>query len=177
MLARTILTVAVTAALAAFAAGCGGGDDAGSAAQNTGSTSSNAGNASSSEAPAGPEGAPGGELTKAELIEQGDAICERGRTKAEAEIGRKLKSNASKAEASEVIISVSLPAIQAQTEEMGALDAPSGDEAEIEAIVQSVKDAVAAAEKNPSLLSEKGSPFVKADKLATQYGFKACGQI
>lgn len=169
MLARTILNAAAIVTVAVLIAGCGGGSD------NDSSNAAAAGDTSTSATTASGESAPTPE--KAELIKQADAGCEKGRREAEAQIGRKLKGNPNEAAKEKIITSISLPAIEAQADELRALDAPSGDEEQIEAIAQGIEDAVAAAEKNTRVLSEKGNPFVEVGKLASAYGFQACGRV
>lgn len=161
MFARAILYAAAILAVAALVVGCGSGNaEPGSAADAAPATT----------APP---------LSKAQLIEQGDAICEQGRKKAEAEIERLLNGNAkpSNAEREEFATTISLPAIQAQTEKLGALGVPTGDEKQVEAIVKGTEEVVAEAMKEPRLLAANVSPFVQVDKLATKYGFKVCSQL
>lgn len=149
--------IAASLAIAAFASGCGGGGS---------------GEADSSA------------LTKAELIKQGDAICKKAIKREEAGLGAayaEQKSHASQNKAKqeeELIVSVALPAVAAEANELGALSASSSEEEKISAIAEELQGAIAKAEQNPALVMEGASgPFVQFDKLAKDFGFKVCGEL
>ena len=119
------------------------------------------------------------DLTKAELIKEGDAICEE--TDKTQEVGLKayLKKNpqgqSNKAEQGKMVLAVGLPPIQQEVEELAELGAPPGDEATVQAIVGGIEKAVEEGEKDPtSLLGAANNPFTGVSKLATEYGFKEC---
>jgi hypothetical protein len=119
------------------------------------------------------------ELTKAAFIRQGDEICEKTDKRQSAALKAYLKEHpkaqSSKAGQEELVKSVGLPLIQTEVDELAALGAPSADEQKIEAILKGIEKAVAAGEAKPgSLLTIAGSPFAAVDKLAGEYGFKAC---
>lgn len=122
-------------------------------------------------------------LTKAEFIKQGDAICEKTDKKQTASLKsyskqHPPKSNTSKAAQEKLITTVGLPPIQTEAEELAALSAPSGDEEEIDAIVEGIEKAVEKGEDDPSsLLTASGGPFEPVNKLAGNYGFKACNNV
>jgi hypothetical protein len=123
-------------------------------------------------------------ITKAELISKGDAICEAGNEAIEEEGEEFAEENgidtekATTAQQEEVVSEVVAPGISEQAEELGALGAPSGEEEEVEAIVSAVETAAGEAEEEPSLLveGEGAGPFAEANELATNYGFKVCGE-
>ena len=126
----------------------------------------------------------GSSLTKAELIKQGDAICEEGNENVESEANEFAKENGidtekpSKSDQEEVVSEVVAPAILVEAEKIGDLGAPSGEEEEVEAIVDAVESAAEEAEADPSSIIEEGEdggPFAEANKLASAYGFKVCG--
>jgi hypothetical protein len=161
-LSKGILASALTVILlAAIAAGCGGGDD-------TSGTSSG-----------GDETAAG--LSKAAFIKQGDAICadanEQGEKDAEefAEDNDFQLEKATEAELEQAVADVLVPSLNRQAEEIGALGAPEGDEQQVEAIVASLEDAATAIEEDPSLAFE-AEVLKKPSQLATNYGFKVCGE-
>jgi hypothetical protein len=160
---RLFLSLIVVLAFASVVVGCGGSSDD--------SNSSSAQPTSES-------------LTKAEFIKQGDAICKATDEKQKAVLNaylKKEKPEISSKEAEEalqikMVEAAGLPPIQAEAEELGELEAPSGDEAEIAAIVAGIEEAAEKAKEDPTSLLEgapKG-PFTDVDKLATEYGFKAC---
>jgi hypothetical protein len=149
------LLVAV-AAIAMIVAGCGGSSDSSE------STSS---------------------LTKAQFVKQGNAICAKGNKEIqegfeefEKEVGSQNKQP-TKAQLTEAIETIVLPAVRQQVEGVKALGAPSGEEAEVEAITDSAEEAVEKGEEDPAALTtEKADPFAKANKLAREYGLTTCGE-
>lgn len=163
---KGILVSALTAiVLAAVVAGCGGGDD---------SSTSGATSAGGEETvAAGP--------SKAQFIKEGDAICadanEQGEKEAEefAEDNDFQLEKATEAELERAVADVLVPSLNRQAEELGALEAPEGDEQQIEAIVTSLEDAAAAIEEDPSRAFE-AEALKKPSQLAARYGFKVCGE-
>jgi hypothetical protein len=147
------------ALIAVLAAGCGssGGDD---------STSS------VSE----------GSLTKAEFIKQGDEICEKGNQKINDEAENFAseegvdKGEPKQEQQEEAIEQIVAPGVREQAEEIAALGAPKGDQAEVEAIVAAVKTGAAELEEDPEALLEGKNPLSKGSQLAAKYGFKECGE-
>jgi hypothetical protein len=154
---RLLVLVAGILAIGLIAAGCGDSDD------------------DSSDATAS--------ITKAELIKQGDAICQKGNEAIEAEADEFAKendidtSNPTEAQQEEVIADVVAPNVRAQAEDLAGLGAPSSDEAKIDAIVEAVEKGADELESDPgSLLDEGSDPLDEGTKLAKQYGFKTCGE-
>jgi hypothetical protein len=156
--------VAAVLAAALVVAGCGGGGGGGD------------------EAAGG-----GGSLSKAEFLKQADAVCSAGKTKVRAEYQAYLTKNKieegkeSKAEneahVTEIAETIAFPALRQQIEEIRALGAPEGEEAEVKAFLDATEAEVKEAEEDPqSLLASSNEVFAKSDKLAEEYGFKVCGQ-
>lgn len=118
-------------------------------------------------------------LSKAEVIKQGDAICEKADAKQEAGINKYGKEHpkgqfTEKGEQEKLVRVVGLPPILMEAEELRDLSAPEGQQDEIEAIATAIESAVEKGESNPSSILNGEGPFSKADKLAREYGFKAC---
>jgi hypothetical protein len=155
------LGVVVLTALALAGVGCGSGD--------SDSTNSNEPVSVTTDA----------ELTKAELIAQGDKICEKTDKTQEKELKAYLQKNP-EAESNpdgqkKMVLTAGIPPIQTEVEELAALGSPAGDEEEITAIVSGIEEAVEKGEEDPaSLVSGSKNPFAVVDKLAGEYGFKAC---
>lgn len=155
---RFIVLLAAFVALAAIAAGCGSSSD--------GSTDEVV------------------VLTKAEFIEQGDAICKKGNEALSKEAEEFAEDNdvdtenPSKEDQEEVITTVVAPALQSQADELSALGAPEGEEDATAAIIAALEDGAQELEDNPdSLLESDGAgPLDKANELAGKFGFKECGQ-
>lgn len=148
---KAFLAIGMAIALVALG-GCGGGDDGGEEA-----------------------------LTKVEFIEQGDAICEKAEKQSANEAEEFAKDNgfdlekASGEELEEAVAAVLVPALSRQAEEIDALGAPEGDKEKVDAIVVALEDGTADVEDDPSLVFE-GEPLKEASRLATDYGFKVCGE-
>lgn len=151
-----VAALAAFAAIAMIAAGCGGGGD------------------SSSESSS---------LTKAEFLKQGNAVCAKGNKEIqegfeefEEENGLQNKQP-TKAQLTEVIETVVLPGVRSQVEGVEALGAPSGEEAEVEAVTDAASEALEKGEEDPAALaSEKADPFAEANELANEYGLVKCGE-
>jgi hypothetical protein len=121
-------------------------------------------------------------VTKAEFIEQADAVCKK--TEKQKQTG--IEDFLSKADAgptnpltakqsTELERDAVLPALQRQVEELNALDVPDGGaESKTSAILEEFEKAVEEVEKDPAILASKTDPFTKAAKLAGEYGFKTC---
>ncbi len=144
-------------------AGCGGGDSS--------STTTSASGAS---------GEQGAVLTKSEFVAQGNAICEKG----DKEIGAAAKkiftqSQApSQADQEKFVTDTVIPNIQGQIDAIAALSPPSGDEDQVQGIVDAAQSALDKAKADPSLITDEGSasdPFTEANKLADAYGLDKCG--
>jgi hypothetical protein len=146
---------AAFAAIAMIAAGCGGGGDS------TSDSSS---------------------LTKAEFLKQGNAICAKGNKEIQEgfeefakENGFSEKKQPTKAQLTEVVETVVLPKVRGQVEGIKALGAPSGEEAQVEAITDAAEEALEKGEEEPAAMaSEKADPFAKANKKASAYGLVKC---
>lgn len=135
---------------ALVASGCGSGDDS---------------NATGSEASSS---------DKVAFIKQADAVCEEADETQKDGLTSYMKQNPG-ADQSKAVIAVGLPPVQVEAEELAELEAPSGDEDEVAAIVEGIEAAVKAAEKDPeSVLGTGKDPFTAVDKLASEYGFKVC---
>jgi hypothetical protein len=123
-------------------------------------------------------------ITKDQLIKQGDAICKQGDEEIEDGFERYAEENdipknkePSDEQGVELVETVIVPSIKTQAELIRGLGAPEGDENEVEAMLDSLDEAVEEAEGNPeSLFDEKSDPFGDPNQKAEDYGFKVCGQ-
>jgi len=130
-------------------------------------------------------GCGGGEeqLTKAELIEEGDKICkqavERRTAGVEAVFSERKKSGKPlrKEDGEELISKVVVPAVDEMVEELDQLSAPEEDQEEFKAIVKSFEETAAKAKADPATAISAAEPFSKPDKMAAAYGFKDCAQL
>jgi len=166
--------IALVVALAA--AGCG----------SSGSDNNNSSSDSSSVS-----GGDGGvaSISKAAFIKEADAICASGKKQVEneyaaflkkkgiKEINSKESSNAeAEAQATEVIETIAIPALNKQLDTIKALGAPDGEE-KVSAYLTAVEAGIEEGEAEPlTLFTSSEKVFAKADKLAGEIGFKVCGQ-
>lgn len=124
-------------------------------------------------------------LTKAQFVAQADAICKKGNAEIESEAEAFQEKNGlgendepSKAQQAEVSETILAPNVKNQAEEIRALGAPSGDEDEISAMLDSLDEGVEEIEANPQgpFEANQPNPFGPANKIAKEYGLKVCGQ-
>jgi hypothetical protein len=153
----------IAALTAAVVAGCGGS----SGDSSSGSTSTAEGKEVSSF------------ITKAELIKRGDAICHHAdqvQKKLLAEYMRKHHGpGTSRVEQEKFVEFAGLPPVKAEIEELAALGAPKGNEAQVGKIVSGLEKALKATEANAArILGEGVNPFDAPGRLAASYGFEEC---
>jgi hypothetical protein len=142
------------AALAVLVVGCGGGDD------------------SSSEET----------LTKAQYVNEATAICSQGGKETAKELSVYLKKNnlaqPNEAQAGKAIEVVVLPAFRSQVEELSELQAPEGDEAQIESMLQSLETGLDDGADDPeNFFKQADSEFAKGVEMANKYGIEGCGSL
>jgi hypothetical protein len=149
-----LAAVAVLVALGALVAGCGGGDET------TDETVT---------------------LTKAEFIKQGDAICKDGNSQSEKEAEEFAEENdfelgkATEEQLEEAISEVLVSNLRRQIDELDALEAPEGDEDQVEEIIVSLEGAADEIAEDPAVAF--GNEVLKEpSELAEDYGFKVCGE-
>jgi hypothetical protein len=148
-----LAVLAALALMAAVVAGCGGGDDSETTAT----------------------------ITKAELIKQGDQICEKANDQSESEAEDFAEENdftlekASEEQLEEAVAEVLVPNLNGQVEDIRALGAPEGDEEQVEEILDSLEGAADEIEDDPSVVFE-GEVLQEPSKLAKSYGFEVCGE-
>ncbi|HET6997147.1 MAG TPA: hypothetical protein VFI03_01030 [Solirubrobacterales bacterium] len=134
-----------------------------------------------SNAEGGDSGLSTSSLSKAEYVKKVDEICELGQRQMIAEFSSYARQqgtpdNLVDPKLAPGIVTVLIPAIKAQNEEIENLGAPAGDASEIEAFLNARRKVVARAEKRPPRnIFKFGDEFrYSPNKLATKYGLKAC---
>lgn len=187
-------------ALAGIVAGCGSSDDSSSAGTtaasgdetsssgaDSGSTAAEAGEAESDDgnggdSAGGDDGGGGdgtGTLTRDEFVKQANAACAESKaainTYFSKEIGDKIPGPAKvKAFAEDVVV----PSLREEGEALRAIGLPSGEEEEVEAILDAFDEALVKAEKDPSgVVAGTIDPFDKSGKMADAYGLEGCAQL
>jgi hypothetical protein len=117
-------------------------------------------------------------LTKAEFIQQADAICKKAHDKFEKQFNQAFAGNPrpSQAELNKFAESTLVPGIQGEIDDVSALEPPSADEAEVNAIIDAVQGGVDRIKADPGVLSPKVEfdPQKKGQQLAKEYGMKEC---
>jgi hypothetical protein len=116
-------------------------------------------------------------LTKAEFLKQGNAICKKGNDQidkaAEQTFGKKRPSEA---ELNTFANDTLIPVVETEIDGIRDLNPPSADEDQVNAIVDEAQSALDRGKEDPTLLTnEKSDPFKKANQLANDYGLTECG--
>jgi hypothetical protein len=116
-------------------------------------------------------------ITKAAFLKQGNAICRKGNQQINA-AGKKVFSKNKKptqAQMTKFANDTLVPKIQAEISGVKALGAPAGDQAQVNAIVNSAQAALDKGKKDPTLLASNNHLFDQTNKLTNAYGLTACG--
>lgn len=113
-------------------------------------------------------------LTKSEFVAQGNAICKKGNQELNA-AGKALGKNPTKAQFESFTTDKLIPSIESQASQIRALDEPSADQDQVNAILDEVDAALAKVKADPTLITGNGNPFAKANKMANAYGLTVCG--
>lgn len=78
------------------------------------------------------------------------------------------------------IVAVVLPVVEEKAEELGALPAPEGDEAKVQAIVTAMERGVRETKAHPEWLAASSAahpnPFAESEQLVAAYGVWLCAQ-
>lgn len=124
--------------------------------------------------------------TKAEYIEQADAVCNKAEKQKQKKIETFLLENASASEkkgrslkeqaqyATDFATQAVIPSLRIEADELNDLDTPSEEGAKADAITKEFDEMVARLEDNPAALSTKTDPFEEIADMARGYGFKTC---
>lgn len=144
-----VALVGMVAALALIAAGCGSGGD---------STTT---------------------VTKAQFVKQVNALClEREKERADAVqsiiSGLKPGEELSDARQAKMVTAIIVPSYTKMIANVKSLDAPEGDQAEIEKILKAMEQALKKVEADPRQAVFSVVMFEEANGLATKYGLKSC---
>lgn len=114
-------------------------------------------------------------LTKTEFVRKGNAICGRwqqAREERYTKISQKASSLTKKAQQEKALLYLLSPyetAIAGLTD----LPPPAGEERKVEVLIKAMEEAMTDFKHGP-ILSGKGSPFLKSNKMAEKYGLKEC---
>jgi len=117
-------------------------------------------------------------LSKVEFLRQSDEICRSAESRIEAAADDLLtqEGDPDPAEVERIAIDLVVPALESEVSAIGALGAPEGDEAEVQAILDATEAGIAEIEADPSkLLDGVPESLQKAEMLARRYGSQQCG--
>jgi hypothetical protein len=159
---RRTLTVLLVLALApAVVAGCGSDDndsgDSGSSTTETTSTTAS----------------PSVEIKdKAEWITAADAICRKAGEELAA-VTPQTQPDA--AELERFVNDQLIPNLQSQAQQLRDLPVPEGEHDKIDAIISKLEEGIEELQEDPSAVTGELPAFTEANKLATDYGLKDCG--
>lgn len=112
-------------------------------------------------------------LTKAQFIKAADAICRKADEEQLESLSREGKAKP-KPGLEELIVNVSVPPAEKELKGIEELGAPAGDEQEIEAILQEVRQAIRQTEENPMAANRSG--LTATNQRAARFGFKDCAE-
>jgi hypothetical protein len=163
-------------------AGCGGGGgdgdggqtDAGQTTATDGGETTAEQNAAAGEGGGGDGGNDdGGSLTKAQYIQQGDAICQKVPTAYQGLFEQLPKAQQENPRQS--VPKAAIPPLKTAIGEFETLGAPAGEDAKAAEIIAAFEKAIAGLEQNPmGELAGPNSSFAEFSELTQQYGFQVC---
>ena len=115
-------------------------------------------------------------LTKTEFVAKANAICKKGN----AALAKAAKTQFGGAQPSTSQVAAfgtktDIPNIEGQITAIEALGAPSGDEAQVKAITDAVRQGLTTVKADPTLFAQQGNTaFAKANGLSKAYGLDQC---
>jgi hypothetical protein len=113
-----------------------------------------------------------GSLTKAEYLEQGNAICAKYNKQLD-QLFPQIPGAPGSASFDSFTEQQIIPILETQIESVEALPAPEGDEEEVDAIFTAANEGLETVKDDPSALA--GDAFNEANQLANEYGLTECG--
>lgn len=122
-------------------------------------------------------GCGGGEsqLTKAQFIQQGAAICRQAAAE-QAELASHHKGEVVSGNF-EAVTAVFVPPMEKELRKLEALQPPEADEGKVRAILKGIRSGVQDAKADYlDLFVKETDPFVRANALARKYGLEACAE-
>jgi hypothetical protein len=116
-------------------------------------------------------------LTKAQFIQQADAICKKGNKQIDAAAEKifPTKQGPSKAQLTQFASETLIPNIQRQVDDVRALDEPSEDSDQVNEFLDSADAELDKGREDPLYMTSDQS-FSKTNEMGKQYGFKVCSQ-
>ncbi|CAB4700167.1 unannotated protein [freshwater metagenome] len=110
-----------------------------------------------------------GSISKADFIEQADAICEAGDDATD-----ELPDPTTEEVAIDLIVSDIVPSIRGQISDIRDLGFPEGDEELLDGILTDAEDLLDQIEADPAAFLTADSPFADTNAALTEYGITEC---
>jgi len=175
--------------IAPVAAGCGGGDREGSTAGGreaaTGSEAGDREGDSRSADGSRDSGEAGGSKPTSEpesgFVAEANALCRKQKRQIKVRADAIVQSATGKGEQMRqaalrrLILAAIVPGLEAEAEQLKALQAPPGDEEGVEGVVAAIESVLAEARKDPTAFLGNAGAFDEPHRLAREYGIGACG--
>jgi hypothetical protein len=173
----------------------GSGSEAGAGQPGAGGASgsgtrSGGGESEGGGAPSGAGESPAGATapkaaSKSDFVVKANALCVKRREQVQAAVAAIFKgiegkeSESSRQSAVRKLVDRAVaPKLEAEAEELRALEPPRGDAGKVEAIAAAIEAGVAEAREDPQAFIGGGSsPLTKPQRLARRYGIGACGRV
>jgi hypothetical protein len=156
----TLLALTI-AALSLVAGGCGGGDD-------TTTVETDA---------AGATGASGAPLSEQEFVSQGNDICAAGNKELDQVANQTFSGGQpTQAQIEQYATETAVPSIQAQIDDIRALQPPESIASDVDAFLNNAQDALDQVKADPQLLaaSDNAGPFADVNDEAVAIGLDEC---
>lgn len=128
-------------------------------------------------------GSSGDELTKAEYVEQANAICRRAAAKRDADVQEVYKTqqqSGEKVDASfgeDLVLKVALPPLSQMTDDLAALGDPDPGSDEAAEVVEAYEAGITRIEEEPAKILKGTDAFAGARKKAEAFGLKDCAEV
>ena len=116
-------------------------------------------------------------LTKAEFLQQGNAICKKGNQEIDKAANKTFEKGKepSKAQITKFAEDTLIPSVEEQVSGLRDLNPPSADEDQVNKILDEADSALDETKDAPAIFAANEDPFKKANQLANQYGLTECG--
>jgi len=191
---RPLIAIAIAIAAASLLAACGGGGGSDETTNATGATA----NATTNSGSTGNEAQGGGNVGNAaegggnaetgkqsaaskQFLHEADELCRKDGKEIFADLEALLPpgglDKTTPEEKEEFVTRVVVPGLQAEIEQLSALEPPPQDAQHLEEVVASMQTNVNRAGEDPAAFVEEGNPFIQTQELAEEYGFQFCGGI
>jgi hypothetical protein len=116
-------------------------------------------------------------LSRAEFVQQADAICRKAHDRFDKAFQQAFPDGEpTQTQLKEFAATTLVPGVQGEIDDVGELEPPAADQDQVDAILEAEQAGVDKVKANPAVLSPavKEDPLAKGQKLAKAYGMKEC---